>query len=148
LLLVLLTACAPTAYPPDRYQSGINPLRIPTEPVAVSGAFACTANIEAGLPAITWRRIPFRQEGDKLTGLYAFKDSFGYQDSVIFSGTLGRKCASRSDRSAQGRVIELHGRTYWQPRVNDRPDDVRHLAARCPFLHPRLDRGQMRKQPR
>jgi hypothetical protein len=88
LLLVLLTAGAPTAYPPDRYQSGINPLRIPTEPVAVSGAFACTANIEAGLPAITWRRIPFRQEGDKLTGLYAFKDSFGYQDSVIFSGTL------------------------------------------------------------
>jgi hypothetical protein len=88
LLLVLLTACAPTAYPPDRYQSGINPLRIPTEPVAVSGAFACTANIEAGLPAITWRRIPFRQEGDRLTGLYAFRDSFGYQDSVMFSGSL------------------------------------------------------------
>ena len=50
--------------------------------------FRSTANNEAGLPAIIWRRIPFRQEGDKLTGLYAFRDSFGYQDSVIFSGSL------------------------------------------------------------
>jgi hypothetical protein len=56
--------------------------------VPFSGAFACTANIEAGLPAITWQRIPFRQEVDKLTGLYTFRDSFGHQDSVIFSGTL------------------------------------------------------------
>jgi hypothetical protein len=87
LLLVLLTGCAATD-PVNHYQSGINPLRIPTEPILLSGVFACTANAEAGLPAITWRRIPFRQEGDKLTGLYTFKDSFGYQDSVIFSGTL------------------------------------------------------------
>jgi len=28
------------------------------------------------------------QEGDKLPGLYAFRDSFGYQDLVIFSGNL------------------------------------------------------------
>jgi hypothetical protein len=71
-----------------RYESGINPLRIPTEPVPLSGTFAGTANIEAGLPAIMWRRIPLRQEGDKLTGFYAFEDSSGYQDSVIFSGIL------------------------------------------------------------
>jgi hypothetical protein len=89
LILLLLTACAATdPYSVNRHESGINPLRIPVEPVPLSGTFACTANTEAGLPAITWRRIPFRQEGDKLTGLYAFKDSFGYQDSVIFSGTL------------------------------------------------------------
>jgi hypothetical protein len=72
----------------NRHESGINPLRIPVEPVPLFGTFACTANIEAGLPAIAWRRIRFRQEGDKLTGLYGFRDSFGYQDSVIFSGSL------------------------------------------------------------
>jgi len=89
LILMLLTACAATdPYAVNRYESGINPLRIPVEPVPLSGTFACTANNEAGLPAIIWRRIPFRQEGDKLTGLYAFRDSFGYQDSVIFSGSL------------------------------------------------------------
>ena len=89
LILMLLTACAATdPYAANRPESGINPARIPMEPVPLSGTFWCTANIEAGLPAITWRRIPFRQEGDKLTGLYAFKDSFGYQDSVIFSGSL------------------------------------------------------------
>ena len=86
---MLLSACAATdPYSANRYESGINPLRIPVEPVPLSGTFACTANIEAGLPAITWRRIPFRQEGDKLTGLYGFRDSFGYQDSVMFSGSL------------------------------------------------------------
>jgi hypothetical protein len=89
LILMLLTACVATnPYSANRYESGINPLRVPVEPVPLSGTFACTANGEAGLPAITWRRIPFRQEGDKLTGLYAFKDSFGYQDSVVFSGSL------------------------------------------------------------
>jgi hypothetical protein len=86
--LMLLTACAVTdPHSVTGYESGINPLRIPTEPVPLSGTFACTGNIEAGLPVITWRRIPFRQEGEKLTGLYAFKDSFGYQDSVLFSGS-------------------------------------------------------------
>jgi hypothetical protein len=89
MILLLLTACATTdPYSVNRYGSGINPLRIPAEPVPLSGAFACTANGEAGLAAITWQRIPFRQEGDKLTGLYTFRDSFGYQDSVIFSGSL------------------------------------------------------------
>jgi hypothetical protein len=89
LILLLLTACAATdPYSVNRYESGINPLRIPVEPIPLSGTFACTANIEVGLPAITWRRIPFRQEGDKLTGLYGFRDSFGYQDSVMFSGSL------------------------------------------------------------
>jgi hypothetical protein len=71
LILMLLTACTATdPHAVNRYESGINPLRIPVEPVPLSGTFA------------------FRQEGDKLTGLYGFRDSFGYQDSVMFSGSL------------------------------------------------------------
>jgi len=89
LLLSLLTTCAaPTPYPQDSYRSGIDPLRVPVEPVVRTGAFSCTAYTEGGLPAIAWRKIPFRQEGDHLTGLYTFKDSFGYQESVVFTGTL------------------------------------------------------------
>jgi hypothetical protein len=89
LLLSLLTACAaPTSYREGRDQSDINPLRIPVEPVLWSGIFSCTAYTEGGLPAISWRKIPFRQEGDHLTGLYTFEDSFGYQDSVVFTGSL------------------------------------------------------------
>jgi hypothetical protein len=89
LLLLLLTECAaPNPYPQHRDQGGIDPSRIPVEPVLWTGIFSCTAYTEGGLPAITWRRIPFRQEGDRLTGLYTFRDSFGYQDSVVFTGTL------------------------------------------------------------
>src|SRR5215469_2031170 len=88
LLLSLLSACAaPTPYREGRDQSDINPLRIPVEPVLWSGIFSCTAYTEGGLPAISWRKIPFRQEGDHLTGLYTFKDSFGYQDSVELTGS-------------------------------------------------------------
>jgi hypothetical protein len=87
--LLLLTACAaPTAYPPDRYQGGVDPLRVPVEPLPLAGSFSCTAYTEGGLPAIAWRGIPFRREGDRVTGLYTFKDSFGHQDSVVFNGTL------------------------------------------------------------
>ena len=89
LLSSVLAACtAPNPYPSDRGQGGINPLRVPAEPVLWTGVFSCTAHIENRLPALTWRRIPFRQEGDRLTGLYTFKDSFGHQDSVVFAGTL------------------------------------------------------------
>jgi hypothetical protein len=90
VLLFLLSACAaPNSYPQDRYQSsGIDPLRVPIGPILWAGAFSCTAYIEGGLPAISWRKIPFRQEGDHLTGLYRFKDNFGHQDSVVFAGSL------------------------------------------------------------
>ena len=93
LLLPLLAACAapaPTPYALNSGQSVINPLRVPVEPVLWTGSFSCTAHIDGSLPAITWRRISFRQEGDRLTGLYTFKDSFGYRDSVVFSGLLTR----------------------------------------------------------
>ena len=82
---LLLTGCAG---PSPNTADGINPLRVPVEPVPLIGSFACTAYVEGGLPAITWRRIPFRKEGNRLTGLFAFKDSFGHQDSVVFNGTL------------------------------------------------------------
>ncbi|HVT29842.1 MAG TPA: hypothetical protein VHE81_17625 [Lacipirellulaceae bacterium] len=86
---LLLAGCAsPTAYTPDGNQGVINPLRVPLEPVLLIGTFSCTAYTEGGLPAITWRQIPFRQEGDRLTGLYTFKDRFGYQDSVVFNGAI------------------------------------------------------------
>jgi len=88
LALLLVGCAAPNPYVPPGNQSTINPLRIPVEPVLLNGSFSCTAYVQGGLPAITWRRIPFRQEGDRLTGLYTFKDSFGHQDSVLFNGTV------------------------------------------------------------
>jgi hypothetical protein len=88
MLTLLLAGCAaPNPYAPSGNQSVINPLRVPVQPVPLTGFFSCAAYIEGGLPAITWRGIPFRQEGDRLTGLYTFKDSFGHQDSVVFDGT-------------------------------------------------------------
>lgn len=89
VLAVLLTGCAA----PPSNQNAINPARIPVEPVALIGSFSCSAYVEGGLPAIAWRGIHFSQEGDRLTGLYTFKDNFGHQDSVVFNGTLGRGTA-------------------------------------------------------
>jgi hypothetical protein len=89
VLAALLAGCAA----PASNQSAINPARIPVEPIPLIGSFSCTAYVEGGLPAIAWRGIPFRQEGDRLTGLYNFKDSFGHQDSVVFNGSLGRGTA-------------------------------------------------------
>ena len=37
--------------------------------------------------------IPFRQEGDRITGLYNFTDSFKYRNSVTFSGTMNGQSA-------------------------------------------------------
>jgi hypothetical protein len=107
ILLLLSARAATDPYSANRYESGINPLRIPSEPVPLSGTFACTANGEAGLPAIAWRRIPFRREGDKLTGLYAFRDSFDHQDSVIFAGSLIGGRPRWGDRRAQGWVANF-----------------------------------------
>ncbi len=87
--LVLLAGCAaPNPYMPDDNRTAINPLRVPIEPVPLNGSFSCTAYVEGALPPIAWRRIPFSREGNRLTGLYTFKDSFGRQDSVVFNGTV------------------------------------------------------------
>lgn len=89
VLPLLLTACgAANPYPAGSYETSIDPRRVPVTPVPLSGFFSCTAYREARLPAITWRAIPFRQEGNRLTGLHTFKDSFGHRDSVVFDGTL------------------------------------------------------------
>jgi len=66
------------------------------ESIRWSGVFSCTAHVDRKLPAITWSRIPFRQEGDHLTGLYSFTDHFKNQNSVVFSGTLSGQKARAS----------------------------------------------------
>ena len=88
--LVLSACAAPPAA--NHYGSGSKQSaaaqNLTVRPVNWNGIFSCTAHIEGKLPAITWKRIPFRQEGDSLTGLYIFTDSFKHRDSVLFSGTL------------------------------------------------------------
>ena len=92
LLPLLLVACAPPSVPnqygPQGRQSIPAAPSSPAKSVAWNGVFSCTAHVDGKLPAISWRRIPFRQEGDRLTGLYSFTDHFKHQDSVVFSGTL------------------------------------------------------------
>jgi hypothetical protein len=94
VLPLLLTACTSASpYMAGSDQTRIDPRRVPITPVPLTGLFSCTAYGEAGLPAITWREIPFRQEGERVTGLYRFKDSFGHRDSVVFDGTVGEAAA-------------------------------------------------------
>ena len=94
VLLLLLTACtAANPYMAGSDQTRIDPRRVPITPIPLTGLFSCTAYSEAGLPAITWREIPFRQEGERVTGLYKFKDNFGHRDSVVFNGTVSEAAA-------------------------------------------------------
>src|SRR6266576_4936237 len=88
---LLLAACAAPRV--LNQQSNSAPPSSPVKSSSWNGIFSCTAHIDGKLPAITWRRIPFRQEGDRLTGLYRFTDHFKHQDSVIFSGTLSGQTA-------------------------------------------------------
>jgi hypothetical protein len=92
-LLLLLAACSNTrGYEiASRQSANVGP----DAPVRSNwyGDFSCTAHSDGKLPAITWRRIPFRQEGDRLTGLYSFTDHFKHENSVMFSGTLNGQSA-------------------------------------------------------
>jgi hypothetical protein len=94
---LLLGACAapPGSYGPAGRQSVLAP-SAPAKSIRWSGVFSCTAHVDHTLPAITWTRIPFRQEGDRLTGLYSFTDHFKHQNSVVFSGTLSGPSARAS----------------------------------------------------
>jgi hypothetical protein len=90
LLAPLLAACA---VPPSQYGSGISQSattapRLPAKPIHWNGVFSCTAHLDGRQPAIIWKGIPFRQEADRLSGLYTFTDNFKYRDSVVFSGSL------------------------------------------------------------
>jgi hypothetical protein len=103
--LLLLAACAlprgPDAYEALGRQSIATAQGLSVKPAAWNGAFSCTAHIDGQLRAITWSGIPFRQEGDRLTGLYAFTDSFNHRNSVVFSGTLAGQHARVSVTSVR-----------------------------------------------
>jgi hypothetical protein len=91
LLSVALAACtAPpsTQYGPAARQSIAAVPSVPAKSVRWSGTFSCTAHVGSKLPALTWTRVPFRQEGDRLSGMHTFTDHFEHQNSVVFSGTL------------------------------------------------------------
>ena len=59
-------------------------------------ARSCLLHVDGNLPAIAWTRVPFHQEGDRLSGLYTFTDHFKHQNSVVFSGTLSGQSARTS----------------------------------------------------
>ena len=96
---LLLAACAvppATQYGPAAKPSVAAAPSAPTKSVRWNGAFSCTAHADSRLPAIIWTRVPFRQEGDRLSGLYTFTDHFKHQHSVVFSGTLSGQSARTS----------------------------------------------------
>lgn len=97
LLVFLLAACAVPSHQfgPAGPSVAAAP-EAPAKSVRWNGAFSCTAHVDGKLPAITWTRIPFRQEGDRLSGLYTFSDHFKHQNSVVFSGTLNGQSARAS----------------------------------------------------
>jgi hypothetical protein len=117
LMLLLFGCTAPNPYTANDNRGAINPLRVPVEPVPLKGAFSCTAYDEGHLPAITWRQIPFRQEGDRLTGLYKFKDSFGHQDSVVFNGTISGQIAQVTVTA-----VRADGSSNFTANMTGRPD--------------------------
>ena len=99
LLALLLSACAAppaTQYGPAGRPSVAGAPSAPAKSVRWNGVFSCTAHVGGKLPAITWTRVPLRQEGDRLSGLYTFTDHFKHQNSVVFSGTLSGQSARAS----------------------------------------------------
>jgi len=96
---LLLAACAvppATQYGPAARPSVAAAPSAPTKFVRWNGAFSCTAHTDSRLPAIIWTRVPFRQEGDRLSGLCTFTDHFKHQNSVVFFGTLSGQSARTS----------------------------------------------------
>ena len=120
LPLVLLALAGCVASPPPKYSSGERSVPAAALPVkrGWKGVFSCTAHFAGKLPAITWKRIPFRQEGDRLTGLYTFTDAFNHRDSVMFSGALNERggrvtvTAVRAD-GATNFTADLAGSPRW-----------------------------------
>src|SRR3982751_1708980 len=67
LLAFLLSACATppaTQYGPAAKPSVPAAPSAPATSVRWNGVFSCTAHVGSKLPALTWTRVPFRQEGD------------------------------------------------------------------------------------
>src|SRR5882762_215858 len=114
---LLLAACAAPRV--LNQQSNPAPPSSPVKSSSWNGIFSCTAHVDGKLPAITWRRIPFRQEGDRLTGLYRFTDHFKHQDSyqVPMKVTHVGDSQSEADVIHRGkRVGVCHGCCDWGSR--------------------------------
>jgi hypothetical protein len=132
LCVPLLAACAaPNQYGSGNGQSGAIAPSVPAKPIHWSGVFSCTAHIDGRQPAIIWRGIPFRQEGDRLSGLYTFTDNFKYRDSVVFSGSL-------TGQSAQLTVTAV--------RTNGSPNFTAEMSGSRSFLTGPMMSG-MSQQP-
>jgi hypothetical protein len=115
LLLVPLVVTACVSPPPDEYRTPAAALPVKHD---WKGVFSCSRHFERTLPAITWKRIPFHQEDNRLTGLYTFTDAFNYRDSVMFSGTVNKSdarmtvTAVRAD-GATNFTADLMGSRQW-----------------------------------
>jgi hypothetical protein len=129
---LLLAACAAPRV--LNQQSNPAPPSSPVKSSSWNGIFSCTAHVDGKLPAITWRRIPFRQEGDRLTGLYRFTDHFKHQDSVMFSGTLSGQTA----RTARVSVTAV--------RANGSPNFTAEMTGSQALMTGRMMSG-MSQQP-
>jgi hypothetical protein len=93
--LLVLTACGLPS-PVQSGSAGNGAIAISGSPAGVvewNGIFSCTAHIEGKLPTLTLKRIPFRQERNRVTGLSRFTDNFKQDNSVMFSGTLNGESA-------------------------------------------------------
>jgi hypothetical protein len=137
LLPLLLAACAappvPIQHGPAGRQSIPAAPSAPVKSIGWNGVFSCTAHIDGKLPAITWKRIPFRQEGDRLTGLYSFTDHFKHQDSVMFSGTL----------SGQGARVSVTA-----VRANGSPNFSAEMTGSQVLMHGPMMSGMSRRPVR
>ena len=111
-------------------------------PVQWNGVFSCTAHIEGRLPAITMKDVPFRQEGDRVTGLYNFTDSFKHRNSVTFSGTMNGQSARIAVTAIRADGSPNFTAEYErQCGFDGRPDDVRRIATARAALHACFDPG-------
>ena len=92
LLILLPAACG--VPPAPQYGSTARPsVAAVPKSTRLTGVFSCTAHVAGKLPAITWTHVPFRQEGDRLSGVYTFTDHFKHKNSVVFLGTISGNAA-------------------------------------------------------
>ena len=118
LPLLLLASCG--SPPAPQYGSTVLPavasVSPPVKSIRWNGVFFCTAHVDGKLPAITWTHVPFRQVGDRLSGVYTFTDHFKHKNSVVFSGTL-----SGNNARATATAIRADGSPNFTAEVSGSP---------------------------